>query len=836
LLSVAVQSVSAFTFRARLPLAHHEEGSSQNLLQLFERGVNRPSNGKLMDIDMNNLTSAGLAAPEMQQHSRILSDSKFWWLACVAVLGVGVVIVRYDATTSDSVLKAEESSSQGEALAKNVGFEKLLLCFLGLNVSMIFWGISQEFIMDRATAKMGSTTSFSLFLVMCNRLTTSMFTGMMLTWHRKPLFFQGFQSACWPGLSNVIASWSQYASLGYISFALQTTSKSAKLLPVFLISVWRGQSYHIQDYAEVCIISAALMVFGIETMNSDAEHQGTELTGILLLLLNLCSDSITPHLQDSLFKKHKGLDAMQATFASSLSAFLCLLVVLCFTGELTSLISFAATEPADLLHIMVLCISSTTTQYLISYTIRHFGPLVFTLIATSRQVLSVTISAILFNHPLTFLAIMAMFLIFGTLIARSLRSLVQQKRQALQGEDSSTSPGHSNIRLNSWTSWEWHLADAISRHSMIMLCMVGIFMSLALQGITQEFIAVHAFRGDLFKYPLFLIAAYKTTGFFMAVFVGWVMRGRSQVWHPDMRTVLLPAIPRDVATCLNYQAIFMDSFPALMVLKSLKVLPTMACGSLLKNRRYSFVDYVEATMVTALVLLFVWDFHSINDEVGEGDSPREVHAVAGVALMFGVVLLEALSNNLEDTVYQASSISPAQLMTGLELVSALFFWPLAGWWGELWPAWDFIRTHPEIVQYILLLGLFSAVGSYACTFTVRIFGPAILSCIMVARHLTSLVLSVGIFLHKMNWLCGVCLVSVSALVLASAMRQAESESMTKMKKLESEQEKEASVQHGLQEARPEAGAGPLLEKLGLEKSEDETAQGGSLEKSTEDSK
>jgi len=799
---VAWQSVSAFTFRARLP-----GGGVPEVQKVFK------------DHDKANLTGqpSGGQVTSDQKHSALLSDSKFWWLACVFVLAIGVMIVRYD---SNSDAKADESLTQDIDLRANV-CGHFLLCFLGLNVSMIFWGISQEFMMDLATARGENTTDFALFLVMCNRLTTSVLTGMILYWRGKPFFFVGFQSACWPGLSNVVASWSQYACLSYISFTLQTTSKSARLLPVFLISVWRGKSYNIQDYAEVCIISAAVFVFGVETVKTDVEHEGTAMVGILLLAVNLCADSITPHLQDSFFKRYDGIDAMQATFAGALSSFLCVFAVLCCLGELPSLISFVLAEPAGLLHMMALCISSATTQYLISYTVKHFGPVVFTLIATSRQVLSVAISSILFHHNLSFLAAAAMFLVFGTLITRSMRALVQLRKQQEESKCSdATSPHHA------WEKLEWHLTDAFSRHSLFLLCLVSIFLSLNLQGITQEFINVHTFGGKIFKYPAFLLACYKTTGFFIAVSVGWAMNGRSKVWHPDMRKVLLPAVPRDLATYLNYKAIFIESFPALMMLKSLKVLPTMAFGSLMKNRRYSFVDYMEATLVTLMVSLFVLDFHSVNAEIEEGESPRTSHAATGICLMLGVVLLEAFSNNLEDTVYQASSMTPAQLMTGLEMVSAIFFWPVAVLFGEVQPGLDFIRMHPEFVQYILLLGLFSAVGSYACTFTVRSFGPAILSCVLVARQLLGLVLSVGIFMHQMSWLCGVCLVSVSALVLASGMRQIETE-MTKQKNAEPEKQKQA-VKTG--EAQP-AGAGPLLENLG--KSMDEKR---SLEKSAEDSK
>jgi adenosine 3'-phospho 5'-phosphosulfate transporter B2 len=65
-------------------------------------------------------------------------------------------------------------------------------------------------------------------------------------------------------LSNSLSSFGQYQALRYVSFPLQTISKSTKVIPVMLMGkVLNGKSYPCTDYIEAMVISAGVSVFSL---------------------------------------------------------------------------------------------------------------------------------------------------------------------------------------------------------------------------------------------------------------------------------------------------------------------------------------------------------------------------------------------------------------------------------------------------------------------------------------------------------------------------------------------------------------------------------------------
>lgn len=55
---------------------------------------------------------------------------------------------------------------------------------------------------------------------------------------------------------------------------------------------------------------------------------------------------------------------------------------------------FLSTYPEALYHVVTLSITSATGQLFIFYTIKKFGPIIFTIIMTTRQMVSLVFSAV----------------------------------------------------------------------------------------------------------------------------------------------------------------------------------------------------------------------------------------------------------------------------------------------------------------------------------------------------------------------------------------------------------------------------------------------------------
>lgn len=402
------------------------------------------------------------------EHASILGNHHVWFLMGLAVACLAAAIVRIE------VGPAEQGAAQSLLVSEKDDLQKLLhlgFCAVALNISMLLWGISQEFVMSTAYSDaQGSVERVpsTLNVVFWNRVSTFLFSGLLLAMQGTSCSSQGILMSALPAASNAMASWCQYSSLQYISFALQTTAKTSKIAPVLIIDSLRGKPHAAHDYVEAFMLVTALVVFGFEVESARVDGAVTTMTGVMLLAGLIAADSLTPHCQDAMFTAHPEMKPIQATFG--MAGFTCIAITLIQlrNGMFAASLAFLARHPDAVLHIAVLALSSTTTQYFITYTIKHHGPVVFTVVVSIRQVLSVGLSAVLFGHRLSSTALLAMTMVFGMVISRAFRHGNAQKDSInspppLEGQPLLTSAMHPVTYPDQ--PLQWPLAWLSAAHS-----------------------------------------------------------------------------------------------------------------------------------------------------------------------------------------------------------------------------------------------------------------------------------------------------------------------------------------------------------------------------------
>ena len=88
------------------------------------------------------------------------------------------------------------------------------------------------------------------------------------------------------------------------------------------------------------------------------------------------------------------------------------------TSELTLSLRFIADNPAALWDNVLISVTSAVGQLFIYFTIRKFGPVVFTIIMTTRQVFSMVLSTVSFGHSLGASGAVGAIVVFGALFHR----------------------------------------------------------------------------------------------------------------------------------------------------------------------------------------------------------------------------------------------------------------------------------------------------------------------------------------------------------------------------------------------------------------------------------
>ncbi|CAM9600056.1 unnamed protein product [Scytosiphon promiscuus] len=293
----------------------------------------------------------------------------------------------------------------------------------------------QEMVKNR---KYGQTESFEgenfpsdVFLVFGNRLLAMMVAAAMVMLPLRSEPAGGWApQAPWLNfapcsLSNVMSSYAQYHCLDYISFPLQVVSKSCKVVPVMLVGKFvHGKSYPWVEYLEAVAIAFGVSMFSLSQSSGpkDGEENNTQAIGIFFVSMYLVCDSFTSQWQDRIFKKHK-IDQYQMMFGVNCFSIVFTTFSLLTNGGFADSFRFLSTYPEALYHVVTLSITSATGQLFIFYTIKKFGPIIFTIIMTTRQMVSLVVSAAVFGHVLGLGCWMGALVVFGTIGYRIRRKM-----------------------------------------------------------------------------------------------------------------------------------------------------------------------------------------------------------------------------------------------------------------------------------------------------------------------------------------------------------------------------------------------------------------------------
>ncbi|KAI9011707.1 UAA transporter family-domain-containing protein [Hyaloraphidium curvatum] len=331
----------------------------------------------------------------------------------------------------------------------------LLLTAGGIMGAFLVYGVIQEKIMTTPYGPNGERFTNTAFLVLINRLVSIAVAASLLKAKREPpeafrpiapLSSYVMIAGC-----NFMATFCQYEALKFLSFPTQTLGKCGKMVPVMIIGYFaQKKKYSAVDWGTMLAITLGCTVFLISGDITASHKKGSDSDtplGLLLLLTYLFFDGFTSTSQEKLFKGYKMSSNHQMLFVGSCSAALSIFLLmfpidrLITTGKfqfnnLGPSLSFAFNYPALLFDALILSAASTGGQSLIYHCIKEYGALVYSTIMTTRQLISVMLSTVLFAHPLSLLQWLSSFVVFGSLYYKSYAAANKpDKRSSAPGAD-----------------------------------------------------------------------------------------------------------------------------------------------------------------------------------------------------------------------------------------------------------------------------------------------------------------------------------------------------------------------------------------------------------------
>lgn len=261
---------------------------------------------------------------------------------------------------------------------------KLFCAFGGLQASYLTWGYMQELIM---TTKFEPTDRVpdgkfpsAAFCVFSNRF-LAVIVALIAVKLKHGAFFSNNVApliAFTPcALSNTVSSWSQYASLKFVSFPVQTVFKSSKIIPVMCMGkVLKGTSYPYSQYFEAFLITVGVAIFSVLSKESDKDGGSTALLGLIFLLMYITSDSFTSQWQSRVYADYgkENVDPYQMMLGVNVNAIVITTAGLILSGDLPVVWEFLLANPVCFRYNIITAITSASGQLCIFYTIKEVRP------------------------------------------------------------------------------------------------------------------------------------------------------------------------------------------------------------------------------------------------------------------------------------------------------------------------------------------------------------------------------------------------------------------------------------------------------------------------------
>ncbi|KAE8670466.1 UDP-galactose/UDP-glucose transporter 5B [Hibiscus syriacus] len=261
----------------------------------------------------------------------------------------------------------------------------------GIMITLVIYGVLQEKIMRVPYGVNKEYFKYSLFLVFCNRITTSAVSAGSLVTSKKALDpVAPVYKYCLISVTNILTTTCQYEALKYVSFPVQTLAKCAKMIPVMIWGTFIMQkTYKGFDYLVAFLVTLGCSIFILFPAGIDLSPYGkgreNTVWGISLMVGYLGFDGFTSTFQDKLFKGYN-MEIHNQIFYTTLCSCVLSFSGLVLQGHLLPAVDFVYRHNDCFLDIVLLSTVATTSQFFISYTIRNFGALAFAAIMTTRQV------------------------------------------------------------------------------------------------------------------------------------------------------------------------------------------------------------------------------------------------------------------------------------------------------------------------------------------------------------------------------------------------------------------------------------------------------------------
>uniref|UniRef100_A0A7S2W4R9 Sugar phosphate transporter domain-containing protein n=1 Tax=Rhizochromulina marina TaxID=1034831 RepID=A0A7S2W4R9_9STRA len=274
---------------------------------------------------------------------------------------------------------------------------------------------------------------------------------------------------------------------------------------------------------------------------------------------------------------------------------------------------------------------------------------------------------------------------------------------------------------------------SFSRTHQYMICTGILFFFTLLYGYLQELVSIHLFNR---QFSLF-VTLLQFCGYTFFAFLQWVGRDSKSNTVPIVYGITLAILQASMQGLSNLSMRYLN-YPAKVLFKSSRVIPTMMFGVAFYHKRYSLKEYATIGVLVTGLLIFM---------LADASSSPEFDPV-GVILITGSLVVDAGIINLQEYMFTQYNSNEEEMIFMSYAGGSLVLLLVCMGTGEVNEGLAFFHHQADPLKTLVIIVVFAACGfcgvSSVAALTKR-FGALIAAITTTARKALTLVLSFFFF-------------------------------------------------------------------------------------------
>eukprot|EP01041_Mallomonas_annulata_P011631 gene11631-24356_t len=300
--------------------------------------------------------------------------------------------------------------------------------------------------------------------------------------------------------------------------------------------------------------------------------------------------------------------------------------------------------------------------------------------------------------------------------------------------------GHNYIDIAKevkMTKHHRHEKNELSSELKLFIAVTGIYSCYIAYGIYQE--ALYHYKsaeGMKFTATFFFLLVQCLTnvvlaGIFMLYF------GGSKKKPPTINFVVV-GFSYIGAMLFSNEALKYVSYPTQALGKSCKMIPVMLFGFLIRGKKYSLMETFAVLLITAGINVF---------QQGKSGGNNSVY---GLVLLFLSLVLDGVTGASQDKLQETYTLTTHELMFYLNFWAVVLLLVLSAATGQIYDGVIYCLHNPEVVKYLIIASITSALGQNFIFYTISNFNSLVLATVTTTRKFFTILVSVFFFGHELK--------------------------------------------------------------------------------------